>query len=59
MISSSSYIINELRPSGQIVKLLSLGTYTLQFQNNALFAGETKNIEVDFSLEYDLLTPSP
>jgi hypothetical protein len=56
--SIGSYIINEIRSSGQIVKLLSPGTYTLQFQNNAVFAGETKNVEVDFSLEYDLLTPS-
>lgn len=40
-------------PSGQIVKLLSPGTYTLQFQNNAVFVGETKSVEVDFSLEYD------
>jgi hypothetical protein len=56
--SIGSYIINEIRSSGQIVKLLSPGTYTLQFQNNAVFAGETKNVEVDFSLEYDVLTPS-
>jgi hypothetical protein len=42
--SIGSYIIKEIRPSGQIVKLLSPGTYTLQFQNNAVFAGETKNV---------------
>jgi hypothetical protein len=56
--SIGSYIINEIRSSGQIVKSLSPGTYTLQFQNNAVFAGETKNVQVDFSLEYDVLTPS-
>lgn len=56
---SGSYIVNEVQSSGSIVKLLSPNSsYTLEFKNDALFAGETKNVEADFNLDYDLLTPS-
>ena len=58
--AAGSYIINEVSPSGQVVKLLSPdSSYTLEFKNEAVFAGETKNVEADFNLDYDLLTPSP
>jgi len=57
--STGSYIISEIRSSNTIDTFLSPGTYTLEFKNDAILAGETKSVEADIDLEYDLLTPSP